>query len=742
MPRLNPMLRRYAPFLPMPPSPTSSDRSATRRIAATGIAGLAVLAALTSIGEDAAFPLPLAIWLDAVLSPALPVAAAYLLAALGLGALFRPLVPDTTPQAGVIRGSLGLAAMLSLSHGLGVLGLLGPATAWATVLLGLCLMAWTLSKPRPAAGPSPLGGWWPMLAVVPTCILLVAGANAPGSMWESEFGGYDALSYHLQLPQEWLAAGRIEPLRHNVYSFLPGYVEAAFMHLGAMAMSPARTTFLSGVIDPLSVRPGGMLAESWPLVACQFLHAMLTLFAARCIHAAASVLVTRVGIAGPSARVAPCLTALIFLATPWTLVTGSLAYNEMPVVALIAAACALAAGADSDRRGHWVRVFIGCAALVGGACGAKPTALLFGGVPVAMLLAACPMRHLLPGAAAGAFVGVAMLAPWMLRNWIHAANPVFPFAASLFPNASGGTGHWTAEQVGRFAKGHSFDGSLMDALRLCVLPDPNDPAGSRHRGMLHPQWFAFFPLSLPALIRAWLPGAARHRLTAAVTLGLAAQVALWLTATHVQSRFLMPLAVPACMLMAAALALLPSMRVVATTGIACVLVQIGASVTCLASQRGGRPNMLLSVSPADRAGETQRAYLAARPGDYTPELLDSLGPEHAVNLALPRDAVVTLVGGATPLYLTRKARYNTTWDAWADLDEAIEGAARGERRFLLVDFAEIERLTRSGFIEPGWSSSRMSEWIARHGRPVKAWQELGQVLVLVEPVERKEPDAR
>jgi hypothetical protein len=36
----------------------------------------------------------------------------------------------------------------------------------------------------------------------------------------------------------------------------------------------------------------------------------------------------------------------------------------------------------------------------------------------------------------------------------------------------------------------------------------------------------------------------------------------------------------------------------------------------------------------------------------------------------------------------------------------------------------------------------MSEWIAKHGRPVKAWQELGQVLVLVEPPTGKEPDAR
>lgn len=727
----------------MPTPPTSADRSRARRLAVAGMAGLAVIAALTAIGEPAAsFPLPLATWLSAILTPALPLAAAYMLAAVGLGALFRPLVPDATPQASTIRGALGLATMLSLSHGLGVLGVLGPVMAWASVLLGLSLLAWTLSRPGNTSSPPPLGGWWPMLAVVPGCLLLVAAANAPGSMWESEFGGYDALSYHLQLPQEWIAGGRLEPLRHNVYSFLPGYVEAAFMHLGAMSMAPARAAFEAGLADPLSVRPAGLLAESWPLVACQLLHAMMTVFAARCIHAAASVVVERVPGGARRDHAAPCLAAMLFLATPWSIVTGSLAYNEMPVVALVAAACALAAGAASDRRADWVRVFAGCAVLVGGACGAKPTALLFGGVPVAMLLlATCPLRHLAAGAAAGASVGAAMLAPWLLRNWTHGENPVFPFAASFFPNSTGGTGHWTAEQVARFAKGHAFDGSLLDALRLCVLPDPNDPAGSRHRGMLHPQWFAFFPIAAAAVVRVAWAGNARTRVTTALALGLLAQVALWLTTTHVQSRFLMPLMPGACMLAAAALASVPSRRLATTIGVIATLLQTGASVTCFASQRGGRPNMLLSVTPADRAGETQRAYLAANPRAFTPELLDSLGPEHAVNLALPRDAVVTLVGGATPLYLTRTVRYNTTWDAWPDLDAVLAAAAKGEKRFLLVDFAEIERLTRSGFIEPGWSSSRMSEWIAAHGRPVKAWQELGQVLVLVEPPARRKPDA-
>ena len=49
-------------------------------------------------------------------------------------------------------------------------------------------------------------------------VLLVAACSAPGWLWASEFGGYDALSYHLQLPKEWLHLKKITTLDHNVYS--------------------------------------------------------------------------------------------------------------------------------------------------------------------------------------------------------------------------------------------------------------------------------------------------------------------------------------------------------------------------------------------------------------------------------------------------------------------------------------------------------------------------------------------
>ena len=63
------------------------------------------------------------------------------------------------------------------------------------------------------------------------------------------------------------------PLNHNVYSFLPSYLEAAYMHLGAMTFAPLKGTEAS---------PGtGLVAgEGYRLISCQLLHVGLTVIGA------------------------------------------------------------------------------------------------------------------------------------------------------------------------------------------------------------------------------------------------------------------------------------------------------------------------------------------------------------------------------------------------------------------------------------------------------------------------------
>lgn len=152
---------------------------------------------------------------------------AYLLAAVGWGAIARPWtrsLADAPRIAPALDAGIGLAATLTATHALGALGLLNPITAWIWTGTGLILLART-ALPAPRAGRHAPALALPtdraeLAAIAAACIgvavLLVAAASPPGALWDSEFGAYDALSYHLQLPAEWLDAGRISPLGHNI----------------------------------------------------------------------------------------------------------------------------------------------------------------------------------------------------------------------------------------------------------------------------------------------------------------------------------------------------------------------------------------------------------------------------------------------------------------------------------------------------------------------------------------------
>jgi hypothetical protein len=357
-----------------------------------------------------------------------------------------------------IQAAAGLALMLSLSHLLGVLGALGPVggpsprspSGWRCLCPG--------ARPPATPGASRCRRPAPPLAGLDAPGTRRGRAPcrrgfAPGWLWASEFGGYDALSYHLQLPQEWLRGGRIAPVEHNVYSFLPGYVEAAFAHLGAMTLAP---------------RPDGLLAgDGWRLIACHALHAGITLVAAWLSGTLARRLAIRAGLRPRGVAMAGLVGAGVALTTPWAVVAGSLAYNEGAVNALLAGALLVCAqpGLSPGRRG----VLVG--ALVGVACGCKPTALFFAGAPAALgLLAGVGpegRRRLARAIALGALAGGIALAPWLVRNAMHVGNPVFPFASELF-----GTSHWSAEQAERYAAAHRFDGSAADRLRTLVWTSP------------------------------------------------------------------------------------------------------------------------------------------------------------------------------------------------------------------------------------------------------------------------------
>ncbi|MBK9187925.1 MAG: hypothetical protein IPM33_03115 [Phycisphaerales bacterium] len=683
---------------------------------AAGLVLIASIAALGSIGSDASPPMALARVLALFLQAGLP-AGAYLFAGIGWGVCFTRLtrgVDDPAP----LNAALGVGTLLWLSHALGAGGLLagnlGRGLAFALVIIGLGLLAWSARRGL-ALRVSATG----VLGAIALGVLLVAASNPPGWLWESEFRGYDALSYHLPLAQEWLLAGRIQGLEHNVYSALPSAVESAFVHLGVLTFAPT---------DPGSTLPGGLIAgDGWRLIACQWLHAWLGVFAAWVCSRVARGFVPESG-----RGLAASITFGLVLGTPWMIVTGSLAYNEAPLVAFCAVGvvASFLPGLSPGRRGAVVGLLVGCACIV------KPTAILFAGVPAAMGLAiTIPARHWCRAAMLGSIAGLMVLAPWLARNAVFNANPVFPALTGVF-----GTGHWSPEQVARYQAKHAFDGSLLDRLSLLVRPDPHDPAGPRHRGLLHPQWGLFFGLALASVAGlALFRGTRRLGLILLGTLIL--QVVLWLTFTHLQARFLMPALGIGAIAGGVAIAHLRSPRRAWILGMLCVGAQVLASVLTFARQYDAHPNTLLIVGPALRTGQLLREALRERPDPTTVDrLFEAASPEALTHVAANRQGRLALIGGATPLYFWPVPLYSTTYDRGV-LDEAMHAAPDAPEAWnahlrsrgvgtALVDMGEIGRLSRWGTSDPLLTPERVRAWLETT-RPIRAWEDAGLVLVRI-----------
>lgn len=645
-------------------------------------------------------------------------AAIYLLASIGYGLWLGRFIPHA-PGGSALRAGAGLAFMLTVSHALGALGWLTPMSAIAVCALGLAVLARSVIGSAGSwmrAAPRVRPGW---AAIPAACVLFIAASNPPGTLWGSEFGGYDALSYHLQLPQEWLALGRLTPLEHNVYSFLPGFVESAFFHLAVMTEAPVHVAPGQG--------HGLMAGDGWRVLACQWLHAGITLLAAWIVGSLARVLAERAGLDESRRRLAGSIAAGLTLATPWVIVVGSLAYNEMAVVALGAGAV-LAAMHQPMRP--WLRGLL-AGALVGVACGAKPTALFMLTPLVGLaMLAALPRRAWLPAVGAAALAGIAALAPWLVRNLVVSGNPVFPAAADLF-----GSAHWTSEQVARFAAGHRFDGSLLDRLRTALWTSPGVSAAApdvvRFRGLSNPQWGLLFPACMLAALACLLPRRAdadrraRRSVEAVLMAGLLAQLLAWLMLTHVQARFLLPCLLTGAPLVGLAVARLSRPRAATLLGLALVIVQCGVTVWIWSRQLEGAPTRAMIAGVRTFKGEP-----------FVPEVHAHM-PVASVN-HIAGSETVYLLGGATPLYFAPPVLYHTTWDT-SPLGQLMREhpaeprvwSARLRQRgvvYVLADLAELTRLSRSGWYDQHVTAPVVLEWLDEVGEPVMGWPDSGQLL--------------
>jgi hypothetical protein len=625
-----------------------------------------------------------------------------------------------------LAGSAGAAVMLFLAHGLGVLGLLsgtlGMVLSWAAVMVGVLNLAKTVRlhaarvTEKQNVTPVPWAQRVVSLACVPALAVLTVSVCVPtGTLWESEARGYDSLSYHLGLPKEWAAGGRLWPLEHNAYSWLPSYVEAAYLQLAAML--------------------GGAGTDGRWITACNGLHAGMLGMTGFVVAALARAVARRAEV---EERATGWLAGACVLVVPWCVVTGSLSYNEMGMLLGIAGACLVCATQD-DRTGTR-GVLAGF--LLGTATACKPTAAFMGGPLVLMLMLAWTPRGVWWRMLVGAFIGgVAASMPWLVRNWMACGNPVFPSVSSLF-----GMGPWDAGQIERWNTAHHVPGGLVDAAAR-LFSD---------RGVMQQQWSVFFALAALATVVAVSQPILR-RPTWPFVVGLLAQLLAWMTIGHQQPRFLLPCVVTGAVLMGvcAGIASCATSRRVSRIGIAMAILGMTwmsiDAARLFMRENGGAPARALVGGALAITGAvlgSDDALSRMDPSELIRALEDAGNPIAATNRLVGLDArrraaagqpapLVYLLGDATPTYFTVPVLWNTVWDRWP-LDDALAAAPgdpaswasalrdRGVTH-VLVNLSEIERLRSSGYSPPEMTVETARRF-AQRLRVVAQWPRIGVAL--------------
>ena len=584
----------------------------------------------------------------------------WLVAAIALGDGFLALVGGGKDSNGIrlgLRGAVGAAILVILDTTLAGVHLLGrgdEAIAWAVLVLPIGILLARILRILPSERtnhpprllpPGPVTLAW----AIPIGVLLLAAVSTPGWLWATEFGGYDALSYHLQLPREWWFAGGLIETPHNAYGYLPGGVSAAFLHLMTLTGDPAQAA-----------------------ISCQILMVGITVLAALATGDLARTLV-EAGTPSPRRdRSGPAgsLAGLALLSTPWVVVVGSLAYDEGMVILLAAAAASIIMNADRSPSSRPANLRIG--ALLGVLLGAAMLAKASSGVLVILPLAAVaattiPRTRWWLIATTTAGMGIIACLPWLLRNASWTGNPFFPFATALF-----GQGSWTSEQVVRFAAAHGAADPITNLLGLGREFLLDDLLGGLSEGEpTRPQWWWLPMVGIGAtFVLVVGPRSSRstsRRLGTGLLIGITVTLLAWTFATHGKARFLLPVAPLLAAATGVALArfLEPGkLRIPLIVLAWCAALAPGVMY---ATERNGDPSWGVAADDAyDGSLEARlltdadpRTALERRRNASLAFVLEDLGP----------DARTLLIGIANPFHLPiedrfgepRRFQYTTVW---------------------------------------------------------------------------------
>lgn len=361
------------------------------------------------------------------------IAVVIILAALGPGIpLFHILTRVKRDCAWQVLGStaMGLGALSVLMLGLGYAGIL-DRTVWISIisvafLVGLWHLAQLVRKRDVSVHPESMNGTalfrflW--LLIIPFAVFALLGATVPpGILWPGEGGGYDALEYHLGAPRDYLDAGRIQYLPHNVYANFPANAEMLYL----LAM------ILHG--DP--VRAG---------LTCHMLHVLLGALAVAAIWLAGREFSPLAGrVAAVMAGTSPFLVYLGGLAY---VENGLLFFSAMTMAAVIRASC------TADGTGRWSLI---AGLFAGFACGCKYTGVTSTALPLFVSLVAARVLFrrgtARPSPLLFAMGATLAFAPWLIKNHFATGNPVFPLGFSVFGAREG---VWTDALAEQWHVGH------------------------------------------------------------------------------------------------------------------------------------------------------------------------------------------------------------------------------------------------------------------------------------------------
>jgi 4-amino-4-deoxy-L-arabinose transferase-like glycosyltransferase len=522
---------------------------------------------------------------------------------------------------GIVAASLGLGAtvagqliarrdmlgmLFALGIGLWLLAILVLIVGTASIAIVpytlLILACWLLPAPRKFVGDfhvstERLDGWTKLIVA---CIFLAAALNLAGAL--APPFEYDELEYHLGALADYQRAGRIVFLPHNFYSNMPQLTEMLYLL--------ARTTTSD--------------------IAAKLLHWLFGLLTAAAVYGVAQRLWSRaVGLTA----------AALFYCTPFVQDLGQTARVDLATAffAMLAFGGLVLWMEEEEKRDLLWLSALG----VGGAVATKWPAIAVVLFPTALLLVLRRKFRLLPGFC---LVAVAMVSPWLLKNWLLTGNPVYPLLYPWFPNP-----YWSAQQALVFSQRHAPTFGLVTLGELFALP-----------------WkYSFVELGAVPLLLLTTPLLllVPHKELAAKRAGwlLVGSYAGWFCFTFRPWRFLFPASGVAAVIGAFAMEKL-GRDVIVRIGVRISIgLVIASSLATLALNDlvdvGDPSRMPPRISFAQYAlGQFTRNEFVASVGEGV------LEPIVWMNENLPADAKVLYVGEARAYYAKQSVVYSTAFD--------------------------------------------------------------------------------